>query len=289
MNAPRSSPNRENPVLGLYRRGYAMTALSVVMLAVFLFPIYWMLLTAIRPGTELFAYPPQFLPNPADFFPFQRVLSDPKIPRYFLNSFIVGFGTTILTLSLAAPAAYGLAHLPLRGKNVLLLVSLASLMFPAIMIATPLFALFYGIGLGESYWNLIIANSALALPFAITVLRPFFLAIPKQLAEAAKIDGCTAWGAFWRVMLPLATPGMITTAVFTFLFGWGDLLFAISLVNSDELRPITAGLWAYSGSNVTKWNYVMALATVAMLPPLVLFLLAQRYVVRGLTAGSVKE
>ena len=273
----------------LYREGWLLTTVSVVMLALFLFPMYWMVLTALRPGTQIFAYPPEFLPTVIDFSAFERVLNNPRIPRYFLNSLIIGTGTTVLTLLLAAPAAYALAHLPLRGKSALLLISLASLMFPAIMIATPLFALFYGVGLGESYFNLIVANSALALPFAMTVLRPFFLAIPKQLAEAAKIDGCDSWGAFWRVMLPLAVPGLMTTAVFTFLFGWGDLLFAISLINSDELRPITAGLWAFIGGNVTKWNAVMALTTLAMLPPLIVFLIAQRYVVSGLTAGSVKE
>jgi multiple sugar transport system permease protein len=273
----------------LYRRGWWLTALGWLMLAVFLFPLYWMVLTALRPGSAIFAYPPEFLPRVLDFSAFERVLSDSRIPRYFLNSLIVGSGTTVLTLALATPAAYALAHLPLRGKGALLLVSLASLMFPAIMITTPLFATFYGLGLGESYFNLIVANAALALPFSMTVLRPFFLSIPKQLGEAARIDGCNAWGAFWRVMLPLAGPGLVTTAVFTFLFGWGDLLFAISLVNSDELRPITAGLWAFIGGNVTRWNLVMALTTLAMLPPLVVFLIAQRYVVGGITAGSVKE
>jgi multiple sugar transport system permease protein len=278
-----------NPISSLYRKGYGLSIISVLLLVVFLFPIYWMVITSVRPATEIFAYPPQFLPDQLDWSSFQRVLNDPKVPRYLLNSTIVGFGTTIVTLLLAAPAAYGLAHLPLRGKSVLLLISLATLMFPAIMIATPLFVIFSRLGLSDSYFGLIVANSALALPFAVTVLRPFYLSIPRQLTEAAKIDGCTTFGAFWRVMLPLSSPGLLTTAIFTFLFGWSDLLFAISLVNSDEVRPITAGLYAYSGANVTRWNNVMALSTVAMLPPLVLFLIAQRYVVRGLTAGSVKE
>lgn len=278
-----------NPLLNLYRRGYGLTILSVLMLAIFLFPIYWMVLTALRPATAIFAYPPHFFPDVINFDSFQRVLENPQIPRYFLNSSIVGFGCTILTLLLAAPAAYGLAHLPLRGKSVLLLISLSSLMFPAIMIATPLFVIFSRLGLTESYFGLIVANTTLALPFAITVLRPFYLSIPRTLSEAAKIDGCTTWGAFWRVMLPLSTPGLLTTAIFTFLFGWGDLLFAISLVNNDDFRPITAGLYSSMGNNSIRWNNVMAISTVAMLPPLVVFLFMQRYVVRGLTAGSVKE
>jgi len=276
-------------LVNLYRRGYGLSLLGLLMLAIFLFPIYWMVLTALRPSTEIFAYPPHFLPNVVDLGPIKQVLSDPKVPRYFINSAIVGLGCTVLSLLLATPAAYALAHLPLRGKSLLMLISLSSLMFPAIMIATPLFVIFSRMGLSDSYFGLIVANTTLALPFAIMVLRPFFLAIPKQLTEAAKIDGCTTWGAFWRVILPLSVTGLLTTAIFTFLIGWGDLLFAITLVNSDEVRPITAGIYANMGNNTIRWNAVMAISTVAMLPPLVLFLITQRYVVRGLTVGAVKE
>ncbi|MCL6527217.1 MAG: carbohydrate ABC transporter permease [Thermaceae bacterium] len=278
-----------NRLRNWYHQGYGLSLLGLLMLIIFLFPIYWMVLTALRPSTLIFAYPPHFLPDVVDLDSLKSVLADPKIPRYFLNSTIVGFGCTFLTLLLAVPAAYALAHLPLRGKSLLLLISLSSLMFPAIMIATPLFVIFSRLGLTDSYFGLIIANTALALPFAITVLRPFYLGIPKQLTEAAKIDGCTTWGAFWRVILPLSQTGLVTTAIFTFLFGWSDLLFAITLVNSDQIRPITAGLYANIGNNSIKWNAVMALSTVAMLPPLVLFLISQRYVIRGLTTGAVKE
>lgn len=273
----------------LYRKGYGLSLLGLLMLAIFLFPIYWMILTALRPATEIFASPPHFLPSVFDLAPMKLVLADPKIPRYFLNSAIVGFGCTILSLLLATPASFALAHLPLKGKGLLLLISLSSLMFPAIMIATPMFVIFSRIGLSDSLFSLIVANTTLALPFAITVLRPFFLAIPKQLTEAARIDGCTTWGAFWRVIIPVSLPGLLTTAIFTFLLGWGDLLFAITMVNSDAVRPITAGIYSNIGNNSIRWNNVMALSSVAMLPPLVLFLITQRYVVRGLTVGAVKE
>lgn len=276
-------------LINLYRRGYGLSLLGLLMLGVFLFPVYWMILTALRPATEVLASPPHFFPSVFDLRPMQTVLADPKIPRYFLNSAVVGFGCTVLSLLLATPAAYGLAHLPLRGKSLLLLISLSSLMFPAIMIATPLFVIFSRIGLSENLFSLIVANTTLALPFAITVLRPFFLAIPKQLSEAARIDGCTTWGAFWRVILPVAFPGLLTTAIFTFLLGWGDLLFALTLVNNDAVRPITAGIYSNIGNNSIRWNNVMAISSVAMLPPLLLFLITQRYVVRGLTVGAVKE
>lgn len=273
-----------------WRRGWALSILSVLMLAVFLFPIYWMMATAVKPTTQIFAYPPQIVPTDLDWTVWQRrIFSNPAILRYFLNSAVVAVGTTLLTLALATPAAYGLAHLRFRGKSLLILVSLSSLMFPAVMLATPLFVIFSRAGLTNSYLGLIMANSALALPFALVVLRPYFLSLPVQLTEAAKIDGCTAWGAFGRVMLPLAGPGIATAGIFTFLFGWNDLVFALSLTSTDAYRPVTAGLWNFIGANITEWNSVMALSTLAMLPPLVIFLLAQRYVVSGLTAGAMKQ
>lgn len=269
---------------------WSLSLVSLVMLLIYLFPIYWMLTTAVKPGTQLLAYPPQFIPTEIDFTVWQRrILDDPDIPRYFLNSAIVGSGTAALTIALAAPAAYGLAHLPIRGKSLVMLVGLVSLMFPAIMLATPLFVIFSRLGLTGSYPGLIIANTTLALPFALIILRPFFLNVPTQLTEAARIDGCSSWGAFFRVILPIARPGIFTVAVFSFLFGWSDLVFALTLTDSADMRPVTAGLWNFMGANVTEWNSVMAFSSLAMLPPLLLFLLSQRYIVAGLSAGAVKE
>lgn len=267
-----------------------LTLLSLLLLGIFLFPVYWMVVTTLKPQSAIFAFPPEFVPTQLDTSAWGRTLGGSlNVGRYFFNSAVVGFGTMVLTLVLAAPAAYGVAHLPLRGKGLIILVSLSSLMFPAIMLATPLFVIFSRMGLINNYLSLILANTALALPFALVVLRPVFLSLPQTLTEAARIDGCTAWGAFLRVLLPIATPGLATAGIFTFLFGWNDLVFALALTNTDAYRPVTAGLWAFVGSNNTDWGAVMAFSTIAMLPPLVIFLFAQRYVVSGLTAGAVKQ
>ena len=143
-------------------------------------------------------------------------------------------------------------------------------------------------GRPNTYPGLIFANTTVALPFAITILRPFFLSIPKEISEAARIDGCNLGQAFFFTIVPVSLPGILTVAVFTFLSSWGDLLFGLTIVTQDSMRPVTAGLWKFMGSNVSQWNMVMALATMEMLPPFMLFLLTQRYVVAGLTAGSVK-
>jgi multiple sugar transport system permease protein len=279
-----------NGFKSLWKRGYGLTLLSILMLSVFLFPIYWMLATSVRPVPEILAYPPQIFPSRIDWTSWEQIFNTPAIPRYFLNSAIVGLGTTLLSLALATPAAYALAHLAFRGKPLLVLIGLSSLMFPAIMVATPLFVIFSRLGLTDSHLGLILANTALALPFVMVVLRPFFLTLPSQLAEAAKIDGCTEWGAFLRVMLPLAIPAIATASIFTFLFGWNDLVFALSLTSTDAYRPVTAGLWRFVDPNaMPQWGQIMAFSTLAMLPPLIVFLLAQRHVISGLTAGSIKQ
>jgi multiple sugar transport system permease protein len=182
----------------------------------------------------------------------------------------------------------GLPHLPLKGKSLLLLLSLSSLMFPTVMLAIPLYVIFYRLALVNTYAGLILANTTVALPFAITILRPFFLAIPKEISEAARIDGCNPLQAFLWTMLPVSTPGILTIGIFTFLSSWGDLLFGLTIITDDTMRPVTAGLWKFIGSNVSQWNMVMALAAMEMLPPFLLFLLTQRYVVAGLTAGTGK-
>jgi multiple sugar transport system permease protein len=274
----------------LWKRRIHLTMLSIVMLLIFLFPIYWMLTTAIKSEAQIMTYPPQIVPTGVDWTVWQRrIFNDPIIPRFFLNSAIIGVGTMLLTVSLAAPAAYGLTHLRIRGKSLLLLVSLASLMFPAVMLATPLFVIFSRLQILDTLLALILANTALNLPFALIVIRPFFNAVPVALTEAAVIDGCNSWQVFRRIILPLVKPGLITAAIFTFLFGWSELVFGLALINTEELRPVTAGLWYFMGANVTQWNAVMALSTLIMIPPLVLYLLGQRYIVSGITAGAVNK
>ncbi len=218
----------------------------------------------------------------------ERILGDSQVFRYVLNSFVVASGTCVSTLLLAVPAAYALARLPLRGKPLLMLLMLSSLMFPAIMLATPLFVVFSRLGLTDSYLGLILADTTLALPYAIVLLRPAFAAVPREFGEAAVIDGCSAFGVFWRVVLPLVLPGVATVAVLAFLWGWGDLVFALTLATDDSMRPVTTGLWGFFGATTSDWAGAMAFATVAMIPPLIVFLVSQRLVVAGVAAGGTK-
>lgn len=270
-------------------RRSSLALVGLVFVSVYLFPIYWMVTGSFKSQPDLFVNPPQLVPlHPQITSWREKIFHDPLLLRYVGNSFIVAGGTMLLAVALAAPAAYALAKLPMRGKSIIMLFCLSSLMLPAIMLATPLFVIFSHLGLRDNLLGLVVADTTLALPYAIVLLRPTFAAIPKELAEAAAIDGSSTFGAFWRIVLPLARPGLATVAVLSFLWGWGDFVFALTLTSSESQRVVTTGLAAFVSGFFNDWSGAMAFCTMATLPPLILFLVAQRQIVAGLTAGSLR-
>jgi len=249
-----------------------------------------MIATSFKTSAAIFAIPPQIVPAPVVFSAYiDAVINNPLTIRAIINSAIIGIGTMALTLLLATPAAYALARLRLRGGALMTLLLLITQLLPAIVIATPLFVLFSRIGLLNSYPALILADTTITLPFAVIIMRPFFLTVPSELEAAAKIDGCNQFSAFWRVVLPLVRPGLITVAVFAFLFSWGEFLFALSLNTSENVQPVTVALNKFIGQYGVQWNKLMAVATTIALPIILIFAGLQRYIVGGLVAGSVKE
>jgi multiple sugar transport system permease protein len=271
------------------RRRGAAAVLGTMLVVCYLFPVYWMVTASFKTQIDLRAIPPQLFPIHPDLSTWRdRIFGDPRVFHYIGNSFVVALGTMVLTVALAAPAAYALASLPLRGKQVLMLLSLSSLMFPAIMLATPLFVIFSRLHLTDNLLGLVLADTTLALPYAIVLLRPMFAAVPRELTEAAMMDGCNRFSSFARVILPLAVPGISTVGVIAFLWGWGDLVFALTLTNDESKRVVTTGLWGFFGANTSDWNGAMAFSTLAMIPPLVVFLFTQSKVAAGSVAGAVK-
>jgi len=270
-------------------RRTAATVFGALFVGVYLFPVYWMVTASVKTQTDIRAIPPQLVPLRPDLSTWaSRIFGDPRVFHYIGNSFVVALGTMALTVVLSTPAAYALACLPLRGKQVLMMLSLSSLMFPAIMLATPLFVIFSRLHLTDNLAGLVLADTTLALPYAIVLLRPVFAAIPVEIGEAALIDGCNRLSAFRRVVLPLATPGVSTVAVIAFPRGWGDLVFALTLTGEESTRVVTTGLWGFFGANTSDWNGAMAFSTLAMIPPLVVFLFSQHKVTTGSVAGGVK-
>lgn len=257
---------------------------------VYLFPLYWLFVTSIKPMNELFAYPPNYFPaSPTLEAYIANFVHNTEIFHYIWNSFVIAAGTALLTLLLATPTAYGLARLPIRGVGIILMLMLAVQMLPNIMLSMPLFVMFSKIQLVNSYLALIIANTTHSLPFAVLVLRPYFLGVPSGVEEAAMIDGCNKFRAFSKIVLPLVVPGMITIGAISFLWGWGDFIFALTLTTNEAVRPLTMGLAKFTGEFGTQWNYLMAVAAIAALPIILVFTFLQKYIVSGLASGSMKD
>jgi multiple sugar transport system permease protein len=268
----------------------ALTVLGLFCTALMIFPLYWVIVSSLKNTVELFHTPPTLFPLHVDWTPYiANFVQNQDILRYMGNSLQIALGTMILSLVLAAPIAYALARLPIRGKNVFLLSLLVVQMFPSIMLAVPLFVMFSRIGLTNSLLAVVLAVTTRTLPFAALILRPFFLVLPRELEDAAAIDGCTLWGAFYRIILPLSRPGLLTVAALTFLMGWSDFLFPLTLINDDAKRPLTLGLYKFISEYGSRWNDLMAVATVAALPIILVFMFGQRYITTGLVAGAVKE
>lgn len=272
------------------RRRRWLTAGGVLITALYLLPVYWMLATSLKESSDIFATPPQLFPSPISLTSYtETVVNHAGIGRGLLNSTVIAVGTTVVTLAVAVPAAYALARLRVRFVALLMLLFLVVQMIPAVNLALPMFVIFSRADLVNSYVGLILANCSLAIPLAITILRPYFLSVPGEVIEAAKIDGCTTWTAFLRVALPVSMPGLITVAVISFLGAWGEFVFGLALASDETMQPITVVLAGLTNSFGTRWNDLMAVSVVVALPIIVVFVFLQRYIVGGLTAGATKS
>ena len=205
-----------------------------------------------------------------------------------LTSLLVGLGTALLALVVAVPAAYALSKYRLRVTLIIVSSLLVAQIVPSIVLATSLFIVFHWINLLNSYPGLILADGTYAIPFAILVLRAFFFSLPNELMDAARVDGASEWRTFRLIVVPLSRSAVITVAVFAFLAGWGDFIFALTMLNGAGIEPITLGIYNYLGNYSTDYGAVMASAVIALVPAGVLLVIAQRYIASGLTAGSVK-
>ncbi|WP_107476219.1 carbohydrate ABC transporter permease, partial [Streptomyces sp. NRRL B-24085] len=261
------------------------TVIGLLLTAVMLFPVYWMLNVSLTPQQDMRKSPPDLLPLHPTFEGYRAVLDD-QMP-YLGTSLLIGLGTVVLTLLLAAPAGFALAKLRPPGGGFLGLVLLVAQMVPGIVMAMGFYGIFLDLGLLNSWWGLIVADSTIAVPFGVMIFTAFMSGIPGELIAAARIDGAGTWRTFRSVVLPVSRNALVTVSLFSFLWAWSDFVFANTLDSGGELRPITLGIYHYIGNNNQEWNAIMATAVVASLPAAVLLVLAQRYVAAGVTAGAV--
>ena len=256
---------------------------------VFIFPLYWMVVTALKTQVEIFSIPTPLWPENLTFDAFAKQLSSSgDTLRGFKNSLIISCGATVIATVLAIPAAYGLARFRFGARRGLVLFFLITQMLPSTLVLTSLYIMFSKMHLLNTYWAPILADATLGIPFSIIILRTYFVSIPKELDEAAKIDGCGHVSAFTKIMLPIAKPGIVVAAVFSFVYAWGDLIYGISFITNPNMRPITSSIYNYVQQYQTLWNSTMAFGIIAITPVVLIFIFMQKYIVSGLTNGAVK-
>jgi multiple sugar transport system permease protein len=272
------------------RKPWGKTIIATLIVVIYLFPVYWMVATSVKTPTDIFASPPQFIPvDPVLTAYKEAVIENSVVQKAMLSSLVIATGTMVLTLLLATPAAYALARLRLRGSGVTILLLVLSQLLPAIVIAGPLFVMFSRIHMTNTFQAMILADVSVTLPFAVIILRPYFLTVPRELEAASMLDGSTQFGAFRNIVLPLVLPGLVTVAAFSFLMAWGEFIFALSLNLNKDIQPITVALNGFVGQYGTEWNKMMAVATTIALPIVIIFIALQRFIVSGITSGATKE
>jgi multiple sugar transport system permease protein len=250
-----------------------------------LFPVYAVIVGSFESTETLFSGTYYWLPHAATLDNYRAVIQAQS--ANVLTSLIVGAGTAVLALVVSVPAAYALSKYRLRVTVVIVSALLVAQIVPSIVLATSLFVIFHWIHLVNTYPGLIIADGTYAIPFSILVLRAFFFSLPNDLTQAARVDGASEWQTFQRIVIPLARSALITVAVFAFLNGWGDFIFALTILNGATIVPVTLGIYTYLGNYSTQWGEVMAAGAFAMVPAAVMLVVAQRYIASGLTAGAV--
>jgi len=260
----------------------------IAVCAILFFPLYWMFVCSTKSSSELFSPNPSFLPSLSGMGNYLKIFTIKPMARWLLNTVLVSSFSTIVCIIVAVFGAYSLSRFRYRGKNTLQYVMLSTQMIPAVMIIVPLYLVFDSLGLIDNLFGVAIAFITFSLPLCVFLLRGFFDSIPVELEEAAMVDGCTRIGSFIRVTLPLAAPGIGTTAIFAFLLGWGEYLFARTLVMSESNWLISIGISNFIEQHQTLWEQMMTAGIIASIPPVVAFICLQRYVIQGLTAGAIK-
>ncbi|MFX4271758.1 carbohydrate ABC transporter permease [Propionibacteriaceae bacterium Y1685] len=264
-----------------------------VMMAVVLFfsvgPLVWVVINAIRPETEIAAYPPKMLPQQVTGEHFAALFGLYDFGTYLVNSFAVSIVATTLALVLGTLAAYAMARFDLRIIRAMGELSLVAYLIPPILVLVPVTQILFGSGLGDNRVALAVLYTATLLPFALWILRPYFSGIAIDIEEAAMIDRCTRFGAFLRVVLPQAVPGLVSTGIFTFNAAWSEYLFASTVMTTTSKLPANAAIFLLMGHMGTgSWGLLMAAAVTLVAPVVILFIFAQRWLISGIGEGSVK-
>jgi len=276
------------PLLSKRARSVAFSVVAFAGATIYLFPIYWMLISGFKSSAEIFVNPPTFFPRDPSLEAFHSVIVQENIARYLRNSVVIALPVTLLTLALGSMGAYAMSRIRSRLVDVALVIVLLLQVFPEALIATPIFIIFKAMGLLNSFVAVILATTSKTLAFALVILRPMFLQVPHELEEASFVDGATRFQAFWRIVLPMMRTPLLVVGAICFAQAYGQFVYPITLLTQQELQPGSVGIYAFIGAELSDWHRVMAFASIYVLPILALFLLLQRNIVAGLTGGALK-
>lgn len=272
-------------------RRLSVTARAVALLAVLgiaLFPIYWMLVTSLTGDGDLFGERVRMVPDFSTFVRYVDTIAQGEIQRWLINSAIIAAGTALLSVGFSIPLGYALSRFAFRGKSGVSVALLLTQMLPAALLVVPLFGLFKQFHLLNSLGGLVVVNAAFALPVVALLIKIAIDAIPRELEEAARVDGCSPFGVMTRINVPLIAPTLAAAGVIAFFDGWNEYVFAVTFIFDQSKRPASVGLASFIGEQATSIQSVMAVGLMYTLPAVVFYLFVQRYVVSGLTAGGVK-
>lgn len=251
-------------------------------------PVVWMLSSAFKSNADIFAYPPRLISNSFSASAFTAVLDNPQDVRFFVNSYVVGLCVTALTLLVAVVAAFALSRYRFLLREPLKVLIIGVQAIPPITLIIPLFGVVIAVHLYNSYEGLIFTYLVFTLPYSVIMMTAYFNTIPRELDEAARIDGAGSMRTLFRVILPLARPGLVAVGFYAFMISWNEFLFALTLTQTDNKRTVPVGLTLLMGQYNYEWNQIMAMSVLGCLPVIVLFLIFQRHFVSGLSSGAVK-
>jgi multiple sugar transport system permease protein len=250
-------------------------------------PILWMILTSVKDMSEIFVYPPKWIPSVFHFDNYVKAFQAAPFGRYYLNSILVALTVTVGQLITCSMAAYAFARLKFRGRDALFMLFLATMMIPYNVTMIPSFMVLYWLGWIDTYQALIVPG--LASAFGTFLLRQFFMTIPKELEEAAFMDGATRWNVLRKIIIPLSKPALATLAIFTFMGTFNDFIWALIVINSEKMRTVQLGLAIFRDRYLTQWDLLMAGSVTAVLPILLIFFFAQKYFIQGITLSGIKD
>lgn len=264
-------------------------AILILMAVAVLIPILWMLSTALKTSAETVTMPPKWIPQHATLESFKRLWTEYPFGTYFRNSLIIVLISMVVSVFCSSLAGYGLTRFEFKGKNSLMMFVLVTQMFPQVMLLVPFYSLIGKMNLLDTHLGLILVYISFTVPFCTWMMLGFFKALPLELDEAARIDGCSSWQTFRKIIFPLTLPGIASTSIYAFISSWNEYMFAFILTSKPEMKTLSVGIAELNGFQQVRWNDMMAGSLLASLPLIILFVCMQKYFISGLTNGAVKS